>query len=77
MHLAVVRTDLTQFIHAHGVTPGDSHMHAEHMHMMPSELYGPEIDTFIVFPEKGVYKIFCQVKHRDKVLLFDFMVKVH
>jgi Cu+-exporting ATPase len=77
MHLAVVRPDLTQFIHAHGVTPGDSHRHAEHMHMMPSELYGPEIDTFIVFPEKGAYKIFCQVKHRDKVLLFDFMVKVH
>ena len=77
MHLAVVRTDLTQFIHAHGVTPGDSHTHGEHMHMMPSELYGPEIDTFIVFPEKGIYKIFCQVKHRDKVLLFDFMVEVH
>ncbi|HUI68520.1 MAG TPA: CopD family protein [Nitrospirota bacterium] len=77
MHLAVVRTDLTQFIHAHGVTPGDSHMHAEQMHVKPSELYGPEIDAFIVFPVKGVYKIFCQVKHQDKVLLFDFMVKVN
>lgn len=77
MHLAVVRTDLTQFIHAHGVTPGKSHMHAEHVHTMPSERYGPEIDAFVVFPVKGVYKIFCQVKHQDKVLLFDFMVNVH
>jgi hypothetical protein len=76
MHLAVVSTDLTQFIHAHGVIPGDSHTHAEHMHTMPSERYGPEIDAFIVFSVKGVYKIFCQVKHQDKVLLFDFMVKV-
>ncbi|HSA77458.1 MAG TPA: CopD family protein [Nitrospirota bacterium] len=77
MHLAVVRTDLTQFIHAHGVIPGDSHTHAEHLHTMPSERYGPEIDAFVVFSLKGVYKIFCQVKHRDKVLLFDFMVNVH
>jgi copper resistance protein D len=77
MHLAVVRTDLTQFIHAHGVTPGDSHTHAEHVHTMPLEQYGPEIDAFIVFSVKGVYKIFCQVKHQDKVLLFDFMVDVH
>jgi hypothetical protein len=76
MHLAVVRTDLTQFIHAHGVTPGDSHKHAEHVHTRPSERYGPEIDTLIVFPVKGVYKIFCQVKHQGKVLLFDFIVKV-
>jgi putative copper resistance protein D len=76
MHLAVVRTDLTQFIHAHGITPGDSHTHAEHMHARPPERFGPEIDTFIDFSVKGVYKIFCQVKHQNKVLLFDFMVKV-
>jgi len=77
MHLAVVRTDLTQFIHAHGVTPGDSHTHEENVHTMPAEQYGPEIDAFIVFSMKGVYKIFCQVKHQDEVLLFDFMVDVH
>jgi putative copper resistance protein D len=77
MHLAIVRTDLTQFTHAHGVTPAASHTHAEHVHSSPGERYGPEIDTFIVFSVKGVYKIFCQVKHQDKVLLFDFMVKVH
>jgi putative copper resistance protein D len=77
MHLAVASTDLTQFIHAHGVAPDDSHAHAEHVHTMHSERFGPEIDTFIVFPVKGVYKIFCQVKHKDKVLLFDFMVEVH
>jgi hypothetical protein len=32
--------------------------------------------TDIVFPVKGVYKIFSQVKHEGKVLLFDFMVTV-
>jgi putative copper resistance protein D len=75
MHLAVVRTDLTQFIHAHGVTPGESHACVEHTR--PSEVYGPEIDALIVFPMKGLYKIFCQVERQDKVLLFDFMVRVH
>lgn len=73
MHLAIVRSGLTEFIHAHGFTPGDLH---GHMHAGPSERYGPEIDAEIVFPVKGVYKIFSQVRHADKVLLFDFTVKV-
>ncbi len=76
MHLAVVRADLTQFIHAHGYSPGDIHMRLGHREAAPSELYGPEIDADIRFPAVGVYKIFSQVQHEGRVLLFDFMVKV-
>ncbi len=76
MHLAVVRSDLTQFIHAHGYSPGDLHMRLGHREAAPSERYGPEIDADITFPTNGMYKIFCQVQHNGKVLLFDFMVKV-
>ena len=76
MHLAVVSEDLKVFIHAHGSVPGSPHVH-DHMHAVPPpEKFGPEIESDIVFPTKGVYKIFSQVKHQDKVLLFDFMVKV-
>ena len=78
MHLAVVLADLKQFIHAHGVIPGESHTHMDHMHMHaePGEKFGPEIESVVVFPVKGVYKIFSQVKHHGKVILFDFMVNV-
>jgi Cu+-exporting ATPase len=76
MHLAVVRSDLTQFIHAHGYSPGDLHMRLGHREAAPSERYGPEIDADIKFPASGGYKIFCQVQHEGKVLLFDFMVRV-
>jgi putative copper resistance protein D len=76
MHLAVVRADLTQFMHTHGVLPGETQPHDDHMHAMPPEKFGPEIDAYVVFPTQGIYKIFVQVQHNGKVLLFDFMVKV-
>jgi len=46
------------------------------MHAMPPERFGPKIDSVVVFPVKGIYKIFSQVEHRGEVLLFDFMVNV-
>jgi putative copper export protein len=76
MHLAVVRSDLTKFIHTHGYSPGDIHLRAGHREAKPSERYGPEIDADIIFPEAGVYKIFSQVNHHGRILLFDFMVRV-
>jgi putative copper export protein len=76
MHLAVVRADLTQFMHTHGLLPGETHAHDGHMHAMPPERFGPEIDADVVFPAQGIYKIFGQTQHQGKVLLFDFMVKV-
>ena len=76
MHLAVVSNDLTEYIHAHGDVPGEPHSHHDHMHVAPPKQFGPEIAADVVFPVKGIYTIFGQVKHRDKVLLFDFMVNV-
>jgi len=77
MHLAVVSEDLKVFIHEHGSVPGSGHEHHDHMNMPPPpEKFGPEIDADVVFPSKGVYKIFSQTQHQGKVLLFDFMVKV-
>ncbi len=76
MHLAVVRADLDQFIHAHGAVPEEASTHHDHMHAMAPEKFGPKIDSVIVFPVKGIYKIFSQVKYQGTVLLFDFMVEV-
>jgi putative copper resistance protein D len=76
MHIAIVSLDLKQYIHVHGSTPGEPHAHHDHMHSHPPRKFGPEIEADVVFPVKGVYTIFAQVKHRKKVLLFDFMVNV-
>jgi hypothetical protein len=76
MHIAVVSVDLKQYIHAHGAVPGEPNAHQDHMHTKPPKQFGPEIEADVVFPVKGIYTIFSQVKHRDKVLVFDFMVNV-
>lgn len=75
MHLAMVKSDLNSFIHAHGGLPGQEqhdHLHAG----TPPEKFGPEIETEVIFPEAGVYKIFSQTQHHNKILLFNFMVNV-
>jgi len=76
MHLAVVLADLKQFIHTHGIIPGEPRTASGHMHAESTERFGPEIDAVIVFPVKGTYKIFSQMKHQGKVILFDFVVNV-
>ncbi len=76
MHLAIVRSDLTYFIHAHGETPEGNRTHAGQRHTESRGQYGPEIDSGIVFPAPGTFKVFGQVNHQGRVLLFDFMVKV-
>ncbi|HMK43788.1 MAG TPA: CopD family protein [Dissulfurispiraceae bacterium] len=76
MHLAVVSSDLKQFIHAHGDVAGGPGADAEHEHAALPERFGPQIESTVVFPKKGVYQIFSQVQSPGKVLLFDFMVTV-
>src|SRR4030042_1930153 len=58
MHLAVVLTDLKQFIHTHGIIPGEAHTAPGHMHAESTERFGPEIEPVIFFLVKRTYKIF-------------------
>lgn len=73
MHLAIVSEDLTRFIHTHGMIPGQSSASHEEESALPTE-FGPEIDAEVVFPAKGKYKVYSQIKHHGKVLVFDFTV---
>jgi Cu+-exporting ATPase len=78
MHLAVVQADLNNFIHTHGELPGTTgggHM-AGHMHMNVPEKFGPRIDAHVVFPARGLYQIFGEIKHHGKVIVTSFMVEV-
>ncbi len=76
MHLAIVRSDLTYFMHIHGEAPEEEHPREGRKPAESAVRYGPEIDSEIVFPAPGIFRIFGQVKHRGKVVLLDFMVKV-
>jgi hypothetical protein len=80
MHVAIISSDLDDFIHAHGEIPGTAQGHHrmghEEMHMSLPEKFGPELDVPVVFPGKGLYQIFSQVRHKGKVILLSFMIEV-
>jgi hypothetical protein len=81
MHIAIVLSDLNHFIHAHGRVPGMSEKHhtdqpVGHIHGMTHGKFGPYVEAHVVFPAKGLYKIFGQIKHRGKIILTQFMVEV-
>lgn len=82
MHVAIISPDLNNFMHVHGELPGASMGHdhmGQMMHMMHMEVpkkFGPEIDVPAIFPAKGLYQIFSEVKHDGKVVVISFMVEV-
>lgn len=80
MHLAIISSDLTHFMHTHGEVPGMASMgHNEHhmqMKMTAPNKFGPKVEIHVVFPAKGLYQIFGQVAHQGKVIVTSFMVEV-
>jgi len=78
MHLSIISADLDHFIHTHGELPGKPSMeqHEHHMHMAVPQKFGPKIEAHVVFPAKGLYQIFGQVRHKGEIILTSFMVEV-
>jgi Cu+-exporting ATPase len=80
MHLSIIQADLNNFIHTHGELPGTEagrHMAGHrHMHMTVPEKFGPVIDAHVVFPARGLYQIFGEIKHQGRVIVTSFMVDV-
>lgn len=76
MHIAIVSSDLKNFIHAHGEVPGTSSTHHHDAHGAVPHHFGPTIEAHVVFPAKGLYQIFSEVKHQGKVLVSEFTVEV-
>ncbi len=77
MHLAIVSSDLSYFMHVHGELPGMSSpgSHEDHMHIVPSK-FGPRIKVPVVFPSRGLYAVFGQTGYKGKVILTRFMVEI-
>lgn len=79
MHVAIVKDDLSQFIHAHGEvhppgTPPPSSV--SHQHAPPPSRFGPVIESHLAFPEPGLYWIFGEFKHGKRVVTGRFTVRV-
>jgi putative copper resistance protein D len=76
MHITVVSANLQHFMHIHGLLPGEVHGNLDRGHMAFHGRFGPDIESNVVFPAKGIYALFGQVSHEENVLLFEFMVEV-
>ena len=87
MHIAIVKEDLTNFMHTHAMLPDEMPMNYMNNHstmdstmemvrmVVPSH-FGPELMIEVVFPDKGLYQIFGEFKHNGKVIVTSFMVEV-
>lgn len=90
MHLAIIKDDLTEFIHTH---PEEGHGHVSYAPLFNEALaHGPsegaimeeaeEVSFHVTFPEQGIYKLFAQFRPKganlppDEALTAAFYVKV-
>ena len=80
MHIAIVKDDLTNFIHTHAMLSDEAPMIEHSMmdmeHMSVPAHFGPGLTAKAIFPEKGLYQIFGEFKHNGKVIVTSFMVEV-
>jgi methionine-rich copper-binding protein CopC len=82
MHLSIVRDDLMQFLHTHGLLPvspigkllGES-IHASHL-FLPNK-FGPDVEaTNFSFAGPGTYHVFGEFSSAGKVVVTQFTVQV-
>lgn len=82
MHVAVVKSDLSEFVHTHGEVhkPGEivppPTITTVHNHTPPPPRFGPMVEAHPVFPSAGVYTVFGQFAHEGKVITNRFTVRV-
>ncbi len=79
MHVAIVKNDLSEFIHTHGEwhPPGYvAQPTLSHVHVPPPAQFGPAIEAHTVFPSPGLYTVFGELKHEGKVIPTSFSVRV-
>jgi Cu+-exporting ATPase len=81
MHVAIVKNDLSEFIHTHGewhppgyVTPQNPSL--SHVHAPPPEKFGPTIEAHAVFPSPGLYTVFGEFKQGETVNAAQFSVRI-
>ncbi len=79
MHVAVLKNDLSEFIHTHGEVhqPGvPPSAPGIHVHAPPPPRFGPSVEAHVTFPSPGTYTIFGEFKHGEEVIATHFSVMV-
>lgn len=73
-HSIVINTKTMQYIHTHAGEMSEDHGsgHSDHN----EETSGPNISFRTTFPEVGIYKIFTEFKHDEKVMMAEYVVEV-
>lgn len=77
MHFAIVKDDLSHFVHTHGIIPMGAAMDDSTMdhHTLPNS-FGPDIEAKVNFPEPGHYHLFGEFNHGGKVTTIHFQFSV-
>ena len=82
MHISIIRDDLMEFLHIHGLLPvsftgkllGES-IHASHL-LLPNK-FGPDVEaTNFSFRSAGIYHLFGEFSVARKVIVTQFTVRV-
>jgi Cu+-exporting ATPase len=81
MHVAVVKNDLSAFIHAHGEVHPPGYVPtqasvANHVHQPPPQQFGPTVEAHVIFPSPGLYTVFGEFKRGTVVIPTKFTVRV-
>ena len=79
MHIAVVKDDLSSFMHVHGEvhTPeSPKTVSASHVHAPPPSSFGPTVEGHVTFPEPGVYTLFTEFARPEGVVRPVFTIRV-
>tara|TARA_Y100000310_G_scaffold291005_1_gene318597 strand:- start:6162 stop:7103 length:942 start_codon:yes stop_codon:yes gene_type:complete len=74
MHFGIVKAGLDGFMHTHGGPPGMSDQD-DHDATVPDK-FGPDLEVKVSFPEPGLWQIFGQIKHENKIIFTSFMMEV-
>lgn len=82
MHIAVVREDLRNFVHAHGQLPRSLWKRLtdlnppSHVHTSLPDRFGNVVESTIRFTQPGRYILFAEFRHDGKTLIAPFSVQV-
>lgn len=80
MHLSIISAELANFIHTHGKVPAaplspSSIIKKAEAHDAPLAGFGPDIEARVIFPYPGIYKIFGEFRHQNKIIVSEFMIE--
>ncbi len=85
MHVGIINANLQNFIHTHGQVyiPGSAYLQSlfknyvtYHNHFVPDH-FGPKIEVYTIFPQRGDYVIFGEIKHHGHLIVTRFRVHVN